>query len=174
MKKLFTLFALTLVAAISINASAQSLVGRWKAEAGGSQYAMMQALGGEIEKVDNVWTFSNNNAYTTHSYIKGSFEIEGVVMHMEMEVSESGSWKLSGDDLTITSNDLDVSKLNITFSDPALNSYSEMIKSSLLESFNSAIGYNVVYDIEFRDNNTVELEYDNEVMPLSFTLKRER
>jgi hypothetical protein len=174
MKKLFTLFALTLVAAISVNASAQSLVGKWNAEAGGSQYAMMQALGGEIEKVDNAWTFSNNNAYTTHSYIKGSFEIAGVVMHMEMEVSESGSWKLSGDDLTITSNDLDVIKLNITFSDPSLNSFSEMIKSSLLESFNSAIGLNVVYDIEFKDNNTVELEYDNEVMPLSFTLTRTR
>jgi hypothetical protein len=131
-------------------------------------------LGGQIEKVDNVWTFSNNNAYTTQSYIKGSFEIAGVVMHMEMEVSESGSWKLSGDDLTITSNDLDVSKLNITFSDPALNSSSEMIKSTLLESFNSAIGANVVYDIEFKDNNTVELEYDNDIMPLSFTLTRTR
>jgi hypothetical protein len=93
---------------------------------------------------------------------------------MEMEVSERGSWKLSGDDLTITPNDLDVIKLNITFSDPSLNSFSEMIKSSLLESFNSAIGLNVVYDIEFKDNNTVELEYDNEVMPLSFTLTRTR
>jgi hypothetical protein len=70
---------------------------------------------------------------------------------------------LSGDDLTLTANDLDVSKLNITFSDPALNGSSEMIKSTLLESYKSAIGANVVYDIEFKDNNTVELEYDNDV-----------
>ena len=120
-------------------------------------------MGGEIEEIDNHWTFSNDNAYTTHSYIKGSVGIAGVVMHMEMEMSESGSWKLSGDDLTLTANDLDVSKLNITFSDLALNGSSEMIKSTLLESYKSAIGANVVYDIEFKDNNTVELEYDNDV-----------
>ena len=34
MKKLFSLFALTLVAAISISASAQSLVGKWDSTAG--------------------------------------------------------------------------------------------------------------------------------------------
>jgi hypothetical protein len=174
MKKLFTLFALTLVAAISVNASAQSLVGRWEAEAGGGQYAMLQAVGGEIEEIDNHWTFSNDNAYNTHSYIKASIGIEGVVIQIEMELNESGSWKLSGDDLTLTSNDFDVIKYDITFSDPSLNSSSEMIKSTLLESINSAIGANVVYDIEFKDNNTVELEYDNDVMPLGFTLKRTR
>ena len=174
MKKLFTLFALTLVAAISVNASAQSLVGKWEAEAGGGQYAMIQALGGEIEEIDNHWTFSSDKTYSAHSYGKGSVEIVGTVMHMEMEINESGIWRLSGDDLTITSNDLDVIKMNITFSDPSLNSNSEMIKSTLLESYKSAIGISAVYDIEFKDNNTVEIEYDNDVMPISFTLKRER
>lgn len=66
MKKLFTLFALTLVAAISVNASAQSLVGKWEAEAGGGQYAMIQALGGEIEEIDNHWTFSSDKTYSAN------------------------------------------------------------------------------------------------------------
>lgn len=174
MKKLFTLFALTLVAAISVNASAQSLVGKWEAEAGGGQYAMIQALGGEIEKIDNHWTFSSDKTYSANSYVKGSANVMGVMMYMEMESTERGSWELSGDNLTLTLNDFDVIKLDITFSDPSLNSAGDMIKSNLLDAYNSVVGQSIVYDIEFKDNNTVEIEYDNDVTPISFTLKRER
>ena len=174
MKKLFTLCALTLVAAISVNASAQSRVGKWEAEAGGGQYAMIQAMGGEIEEIDNHWTFSNDKTYSADSYVKGSANVMGVMMYMEMETTESGSWELSGDNLTLTLNDFDVIKYDITFSDPSLNSSSEMIRSTLLESINSAIGANVVYDIEFKDNNTVEIALDSDIAPISFTLKRER
>ena len=174
MKKLFTLFALTLVAAISVNASAQSLVGKWEAEAGGGQYAMIQAMGGEIEEIDNHWTFSSDKTYSANSYVKGSANVMGVMMYMEMESTERGSWELSGDNLTLTLNDFDVIKMNITFSDPSLNSAGDMIKSNLLDAYNSVVGQSIVYDIEFKDNNTLELEYDNDVMPISFTLKRER
>ena len=174
MKKLFTLFALTLVAAISVNASAQSLVGKWEAEAGGGQYAMIQALGGEIEEIDNHWTFSSDKTYSADSYVKGSANVMGVMMYMEMETTERGSWELSGDNLTLTLNDFDIIKYDITFSDPSLNSSSEMIRSTLLESINSAIGANVVYDIEFKDNNTVEIALDSDIAPISFTLERER
>mgnify|MGYP003290636466 CR=1 FL=1 len=174
MKKLFTLFALTLVAAISINASAQSLVGKWDAEAGGGQYAMIQSMGGEIEKVDNLWTFSSNNTYTTYSYIKAHTDVMGVTMYIEMEMTESGSWELINNALVITANDHNVAKFSITFSDPSLNSAGDMAKSNLLDALNSAVGQSIVYDIEFKDNNTLELEYDNDVMPLSFTLTRIR
>ena len=174
MKKLFTLFALTLVAAISVNASAQSLVGKWEAEAGGGQYAMIQALGGESEEIDNHWTFSSDKTYSANSYVKGSANVMGVMMYMEMESTERGSWELSGDNLTLTLNDFDVIKMNITFSDPSLNSAGDMIKSNLLDAYNSVVGQSIVYDIEFKDNNTLELEYDNDVMPLSFTLTRTR
>ncbi len=174
MKKLFTLFALTIVAAISVNASAQSLVGKWEAEASGGQYAMIQALGGEIEEIDNHWTFSSDKTYSANSYVKGSANVMGVMMYMEMESTERGSWELSGDNLTLTLNDFDVIKMNITFSDPSLNSAGDMIKSNLLDAYNSVVGQSIVYDIEFKDNNTVEIEYDNDVTPISFTLKRER
>ena len=174
MKKLFTLVTLTLVAAISINASAQSLVGKWEAEAGGGQYAMIQAMGGEIEEVDNHWTFSNDKTYSVDSYVKGSTNVMGAMMYMEMEMTESGSWELSGDNLTLTLNDFDLIKYDITFSDPSLNSSSEMIRSTLLEAINSVIGANVVYDIEFKDNNTIEIALDSDIAPISFTLERER
>lgn len=98
----------------------------------------------------------------------------GVMMYMEMESTERGSWELSGDNLTLTLNDFDVIKYDITFSDPSLNSAGDMIKSNLLDAYNSVVGQSIVYDIEFKDNNTVEIEYDNDVTPISFTLKRER
>ena len=174
MKKLFSLFALTLVAAISIGASAQSLVGKWDSTAGGAQYAMMEAMGGEIEKADTYWNFSSNKSCSTCSYIKATADVMGYQMEMEMEMTESGTWRLSDDELIITVNGFNVSKLNITFSDPSLNSASDQVKSTMMDAFNSAIGSEVVYDIEFVDSNTVELELDNEIMPMSYTLKRVR
>lgn len=174
MKKLFSLFALTLVAAISINASAQSLVGKWDTTAGGAQYAMMEAMGGEIEKADTYWNFSSNKSYNTYSYVKATADVMGVQMIMEMEMTESGTWCLSDDELIITVNDFNVSKFNITFSDPSLNSAGDQIKSTMMDAFNSVVGSEVVYDIEFVDSNTVEIEFDNGIMPMSYTLKRVR
>lgn len=174
MKKLFSLFALTLMAAISINASAQSLVGKWDSSAGSAQYAMMESMGGEIEKAESYMTFSSNQSYNNYSYVKATMDVMGVQMTMEMEMTESGTWYLRGDKLSTTSKDLDFSKLNITFSDPSLNSVGDQVKSTMMDSFNSAVGIEVVYDIEFVDSNTVELEFDNELMPMSYTLKRVR
>ena len=174
MKKLFSLLALTLVAAISINASAQSLVGKWDTTAGGAQYAMMEALGGEIEEADSYWNFSSNKSFNTYSYVKATVDAMGFQMEMEMEMTESGTWRLSDDELIITVNDVTVSKLNITFSDPSLNSMGDQVKSTMMDAFNSVVGTEIAYDIEFVDSNTVELEYGNEIMPMSYTLKRVR
>lgn len=174
MKKLFSLFALTLVAAISVNASAQSLVGKWDSTAGNAQYAMIEAMGGEIEEADAYWNFSSNQSYNTYSYVKATVDLMGVQMAMEMEITESGTWRLSGDELILSSKDYNLSKFNITFSDPSLNSMSDQVKSTMIDAFESAVGSEVAYDIEFVDNNTVELEFDNEFMPISFTLKRAR
>lgn len=172
MKKLFSLFALTLVAAISINASAQSLVGKWEASAGGAQYAMIEAMDGEIEEIDSYWTFSNDHTYNTYSYIKATADVMGIQMNMEMEARESGTWQLNSDNLIVCSANCDFDKLNITFSDPSLNSVGEQAKSVIMDTMKSSVGASVVFDIEFVDNNTVELNYDNELMPLSYTLKR--
>ena len=103
MKKILSLLALTLVAAISINASAQSskLVGKWNTTAGSSQYAMMEAMGGEIEDVETYWVFSTNQSYNIYSYVKANFDIMGVQMTMELEMTEIGTWCLSGDESSI-------------------------------------------------------------------------
>ena len=174
MKKLFTLFVLALVAAVSIHASAQSLVGKWSAEAGGTQQELIESIGGEIEKADNIWTFSNKNTYTIYSYVKASAEIMGFTMFLEMEMIDNGNWNLNSNQLTVTSQNADISKFNISFSEPSLNSEGEAIKSTLSELFQSASGESITYNIVFIDDNTIELEFDNELMPLSFTLTRTR
>lgn len=174
MKKLFTLFALTLVAAITVNASAQSLVGKWDSAAGSSQYAMMEAMGGEIEKTECNWTFSSNKTYATYSYIKSTADVMGVTMYMELEMTESGSWAYNGDKLTITPKDYNVSKFNISFSDPSLNSTGEMIKSTFMDAFETVVGTSVVYDVAFEDNNNVSFVTHNDIMDLEYYLKRVR
>lgn len=172
MKKLFLLFVLTIAVAISTDVSAQSLVGKWDTTAGSQQEEMIKSLGGEIEESDTYWNFSNDQSYNTYSYIKACFDVMGVQMMMEMEFVESGTWSLSGDQLTVAVGNFDVGKLNITFSDPSLNSVGEEVKSSMIEALKSGIGQEVIFNIEFIDNNNAKLEYHNDVMPLSYTLQR--
>jgi hypothetical protein len=83
MKKLFTLVALTLVAAISINASAQSskLVGKWKVS-NSAQAAMLQAVGGEIERSVSTMTFYSNGTSESYDNTKASAYVMGVKMDM--------------------------------------------------------------------------------------------
>lgn len=172
MKKLFLLFVLTIAVAISTDVSAQSLVGKWDTTAGSQQEEMIKAIGGEIEKSDTYWVFSNDQSYNTYSYIKASADVMGVQMMLEMEYVESGTWSLSGDQLTVAAGNFDVGKFNITFSDPSLNSVGEEVKSSMIEAFKSSIGQEIIFNIEFIDNNNAKLEYHNDVMPLSYTLQR--
>ena len=172
MKKLFLLFVLTIAVAISTDVSAQSLVGKWDTTAGSQQEEMIKAIGGEIEKSDTYWVFSNDQGYNTYSYIKACVDVMGVQMMLEMELVEGGTWSLSGDQLTVVAGKLDVGKFNITFSDPSLNSVGEEVKSSMIEAFKSSIGQEVIFNIEFIDNNNAKLEYHDDVMPLSYTLQR--
>lgn len=172
MKKLFLLFVLTIAVAISTDVSAQSLVGKWDTTAGSQQEEMIKAIGGEIEKSDTYWNFSNDQSYNTYSYIKASVDVMGVQMMMEMEFVESGTWSLSGDQLTVVAGNFDVGNFNITFSDPSLNSVGEGVKSSMIEAFKSSIGQEVIFNIEFIDNNNAKLEYHDDVVSLSYTLQR--
>lgn len=172
MKKLFLLFVLTIAVAISTDVSAQSLVGKWDTTAGSQQEEMIKAMGGEIEKSDTYWVFSNDQSYNTYSYIKASVDVMGVQMMLEMELVEGGTWSLSGDQLTVVAGNFDVGNFNITFSDPSLNSVGEGVKSSMIEAFKSSIGQEVIFNIEFIDNNNAKLEYHDDVVSLSYTLQR--
>lgn len=173
MKKLFTLVALTLVAAISINASAQSskLVGKWKVS-NSAQAAMLQTVGGEIERSVSTMTFYSNGTSESYDNTKASAYVMDVKMDMTLEMKSTASWTLNGNELTSTVNDIEIIYFDIQFSDVSMNAIVDEIKASLLDALTQGKGVALTYGAEFITNDEVVLSFDNEYMPLEYTLTR--
>lgn len=171
MKKFFSLMVLALVATITVDASAQTIVGKWNSSAG-AQANMLASIGGQVNEQTAIMTYNSDNTYNIYSYVDATADVMGYEMHMVMESSETGTWSLDGNRLTLTSNKFDLSKFDITFSDPSLNAAGEQVKSIMSEAFSSSEGMTIMYNIKFVDNNTVKLIYDNDIMPMDYTITR--
>lgn len=171
MKRLFSFLVLTLVAAMAVDASAQSIVGKWNSSAD-AQAKMMESIGGKINEQAATITYGSDNTYNTYSYVDATADVMGYETHMVMELCEAGTWSLKGNKLTMTNKSFDLSKFEIEFSDPALNTVGEQVKSMFAQAFTSGQGIVVVYDIKFIDNDTAELNLDNEQMPMNYTITR--
>lgn len=173
MKKLFTLVALTLVAAISFSVSAQSskFIGKWNTSSG-AQAAMIEAVGGTIEEVKNTMTFNNDNTYTTYTYTEASADVMGVRMHMLFEYSEHGTWKYSNETIYLTSYNLDIKQFDITFDDASFNVMSGEIKTAIVDTLKQGLGMEVSFDVEFISDNEIYLSFNNGIIPLEYTLTR--
>lgn len=171
MKRLFSFVVLTLVAAMAVDASAQSIVGKWNSSAD-AQAKMLESIGGKINEQAATITYGSDNTYSTYSYVDTTADVMGYEMHMVMELCEAGTWSLEGNILTMTNKSFNLSKLEIEFSDPALNAAGEQVKSTFAEAIKSGEGIVVVYDIEFIDNDTAELNLNNELMPMNYTITR--
>lgn len=173
MKKLFTLVALTLVAAISINASAQSskLVGKWKVS-NSAQAAMLQTVGGEIERSVSTMTFYSNGTTESYDNTKASAYVMDVKMDMTLEMKSTASWTLNGNELTSTVNDIEIIYFDIQFSDVSMNAMVDEIKASLQDALTQGKGVALTYGAEFITNDEVVISFDNEYMPLEYTLTR--
>lgn len=171
MKRLFSFLVLTLVAAMAVDASAQSIVGKWNSSAD-AQAKMLESMGGKINEQTAIITYGSDNTYSTYSYVDATADVMGYEMYMVMELCEAGTWSLEGNKITMTNKSFDLSKLEIEFSDPALNAAGEQVKSTLAETFESGEGVVVVYDIEFIDNDTAELNFNNELMSMNYTITR--
>ena len=173
MKKLFTLFALTLVAAISINASAQSskLVGKWKVS-NSAQAAMLQAVGGEIERSVSTMTFYSNGTSESYDNTKASAYVMDVKMDMTLEMKSTASWTLNGNELTSTVNDIEIIYFDIQFSDVSMNAMVDEIKATLQDALTQGKGVALTYGAEFITNDEVVISFDNEFIPMEYTLTR--
>lgn len=173
MKKLFTLVALTLVAAISINASAQSskLVGKWKVS-NSAQAAMLQTVGGEIERSVSTMTFYSNGTSESYDNTKASAYVMDVKMDMTLEMKSTASWTLNGNKLTSTVNDIEIIYFDIQFSDVSMNAMLDEIKAAFLDALTQSKGVTITYDAEFISNDKFVISFDNEYMPLEYTLTR--
>lgn len=174
MKRLFSLFALTLMAAISFSASAQSsIVGKWDAEAG-NQLALLEQLNGQLEKQTSIMTFDSDAHYSCSSHIKATADLGGIIMYMDMSTTERGTWRTEGDTIAMTITDMDLIECDITFSDTSLNSMSEVIAQNIQEQYNTVVGTHVTYNMEVINNDKIVLEFDNGTMSMGFTLTRIR
>lgn len=173
MKKLFTLVALTLVAAVSISVSAQSskFVGKWNASTG-SQAAMLEAMGADLENAVTTMTFNNDGTYVTYSYVKAKVNIMGVTMYMLSEINDKGTWRYSNEQLCITSKSLEFVQFDISFDDASLNAMKGEIEDGMVEMMNGGVGFEVPYDVEFVSNNKVIISFENELLPIEFVLTR--
>lgn len=171
MKRLFSLLVLTIVAAISVDASAQSIVGKWNSSAD-AQAKMLESMGGTINEQTATVTYNSDNTYCSYSYVDATADVMGYEMHMVMELSETGTWSLDGNEITMTNKSFDIGKFDVTFSDPVLNAAGEQVKAAFTEALTSGEGIVVVYDIKFIDNDTAELNLDNELMPMNYTITR--
>lgn len=171
MKRLFSFLVLTLVAAMAVDASAQSIVGKWNSSAD-DQVKMLESMGGKINEQVATITYGSDNTYSTYSYVDATVDVMGYEMYMVMELCEAGTWSLEGNKITMTNKSFDLSKFEIEFSDPALNAAGEQVKSTYTEAIESGEGVVVVYDIKFIDNDTAELNLNDELMPMNYTITR--
>ena len=173
MKKLFTLVALTLVAAVSISVSAQSskIVGKWNSSAG-SQMAMLDEMGAELEKSVTTMTFNSDGTYVTYTCTKANINTMGIEMYMFIEGNDRGTWKYGDNSISLVSNGMEMINFDISFDDPQMNALVGDIKTSMLEIMNQGTGVEVDYVIKSMTDDTIEMSYPNEFMPMEFTLTR--
>lgn len=171
MKRLFSLFVMTLVAAASINTSAQSLVGKWETS-GDAQAERLKTMNGNINESISTMSFSDNGTYIKYVYIDATADANGVEMNMVVEIIEAGSWGVKGSELTLTAKLVDVSKYDISYSKPELNEMVKDMKSQLQQTMEYAIGQPIIFNIEFSGNDKVNLKSQNKYLPKEYTLTR--
>ena len=117
MKKLFSLAIVMLVAAISVNASAQEskLVGKWSVDT--SQVLDTSAMG----DVKLALRFDADNEGELRTVFTLNEPIEaGVSLYVEMAINADLEWALSGDVLAMQSTDADlyIKKIEVSPSRP--------------------------------------------------------
>lgn len=171
MKRIFSLVALTIMAAISLSASAQSFVGKWDSSAG-SQAAMLEAVGATIDTATTTMVFNADQTYDTYLYVKAGLNIEGISMTLLMEGNDRGTWSHSNNKLTMVSSGIELKNFDIEFGDPSLNAMKGYILESMRSAMNEGRGEAIEYETNFVNNNEVQLKYHIEYMPIEFTLVR--
>lgn len=166
MKKLFSLAIVMLVAAISVNASAQAskLVGTWNVDV--SQMMDTSAMG----DVELALRFDADNEGALRLLIALAQPIDGdVSMHMEMLMDADLEWSLSGNVLTMQTTDIDVDikKIEVSPSRPEYEALLPQIKSMIQQQFEAekddmigGISQGKV-NVRFIDNDRMILINDN-------------
>lgn len=165
MKKIFSLLVIMLVAAISVNASAQAskLVGKWNVDV--SQMMDTSAM----DDVKLTLRFDADNEGELRALFTLNEPVEaGVSIYVEMAINADLEWALSGDVLAMQSTDVNlyIKKIEVSPSRPEyealLPQLKEMLqqqfeaeKESMIESFEGLV------NVRFIDNDIMILANDN-------------
>ena len=166
MKKLFSLAIVMLVAAISVNASAQEskLVGKWSVDT--SQVLDTSAMG----DVKLALRFDADNEGELRTVLTLNEPIEaGVSLYVEMAINADMEWSLSGNVLTLQTTDIDVDikKIEVSPSHPEYEALLPQMKAMLQQQFEAekddmigGISQGKV-NVRFIDNDRMILTNDN-------------
>jgi hypothetical protein len=133
---------------------------------------MLQAVGGEIERSVSTMTFYSNGTSESYDNTKASAYVMGVKMDMTLEVKSTASWTLNGNKLTSTVNDIEIIYFDIQFSDVSMNAMLDEIKATFQDALTQGEGVALTYGAEFITNDEVVISFDNEFIPMEYTLTR--
>ena len=171
MKRTLSLLLLTVVATLSFSASAQSLVGKWNTSAG-AQLLLMEAAGSKLNEVATTQTFNEDGIYEIYNYVKLDANVNGYMMSMFLEYTESGEWLYVDKTLTYISEKIDFKNLDIEFSNPLLNAHKGEVEDGIKERFEQACGTPVAYGVRFISQDEVCLTLKDTSMLIEFNLTR--
>ena len=171
MKKILIIIALTIATALSMEASAQSLIGKWRATSD-QQTAIFESMGAEIEKTTSVMNFDKSSMYIISYYTRASIDIMDIKMHMSVKCIEKGFWSCEDSVVTMTPKYIDFVEFDVTFSDPDFNYLSKEIEDSVKKSLQAGLNLNIPFKLSFNGNNKATLLFDNELAPLEYKLTR--
>lgn len=165
MKKIFSLLVIMLVAAISVNASAQAskLVGKWNIDV--SQMMDTSAM----DDVKLTLRFDADNEGAIRLLIALDEPVDGdVSMHVEMLMDADLEWALSGDVLAMQSTDVNlyIKKIEVSPSRPEYEALLPQLKEMLQQQFEAEKesmieGFEGLVNVRFIDNDSMILTNDN-------------
>ena len=165
MKKLFSLAIVMLVAAISVNASAQEskLVGKWSVDTS-------QVLDGSFNgNVKLALRFDADNEGELRALFTLNEPVEaGVSLYVEMAINADLEWALSGDVLAMQSTDVNlyIKKIEVSPSSPEYEALLPQLKEMLQQQFEAEKGgmiegFEGLVKVRFIDNDRMVLTNDS-------------
>ena len=133
MKKLLSLVAVMLVASLTMFASAQDIVGKWRVDT--NFFAIIEMEGA---KVDMVLTYAEDKSGTLNLGYDITESLDATTkMRIEMRIDTSYTWECSGDQLSMTTSNIDYELGDISFipSSPEQEAAIPMLRQMLEQQF---------------------------------------
>lgn len=134
MKKLLSLVAVMLVASLTMFASAQDIVGKWRVDT--NFFANIEVEGVKFDMV--LFTYAEDKSGTLNLGYDITESLDDTTkMRIEMRIDISYTWECSGDQLSMTTSNIDFEFGDISFipSSPEYEAAIPMLRQMLEQQF---------------------------------------